>query len=310
MMTLEKIFCPTDLRPSPDEALSYALALAKSYEAKVFVSYAVEAETLTEERAAQLRVQIAETVARHCYHTNAGRPGRPDWEAVITTGEAAEAIIREAAQRHADLIVMHSRRQSYAATLLGSTAEAVCRTAPCPVLITHPDEREWVDPATGAIRLQNILMAYDFSNDSEVALMFALLLAEEYQAGLHLLHVLAQASDTLRYEESDFENTRRHLQEAVPEEAKLWCQLTPVVRTGKPYREILAYADEHDIDLICLGVRGAGFGLQALFGSNVDRVLRQASCPVLIARPLKPASFVLAESKAEAIADTHALIER
>ena len=33
---------------------------------------------------------------------------------------------------------------------------------------------------------------------------------------------------------------------------------------------------------------GAGFGMRALFGSNVDRVLRQARCPVLVARPLMP----------------------
>jgi hypothetical protein len=29
--------------------------------------------------------------------------------------------------------------------------------------------------------------------------------------------------------------------------------------------------------------------MRTLFGSNVDRVLRQALCPVLVARPLKPA---------------------
>lgn len=83
----------------------------------------------------------------------------------------------------------------------------------------------------------------------------------------------------------------------VPDETKLWCQLKPEIRSGKPSREILAYTDEHNIDLICMGVCGAGFGRQSLFGSNVDRVLRQASCPVLIARPPNPASFVLAESK-------------
>jgi len=57
------------------------------------------------------------------------------------------------------------------------------------------------------------------------------------------------------------------------------------VKEGKPYREILAYAEEQEIDLICMGVRGAGFGMRALFGSNTDRVPRQAPCPVLIARP-------------------------
>ena len=56
----------------------------------------------------------------------------------------------------------------------------------------------------------------------------------------------------------------------------------------QPYREILNYAEKNQIDLICLGAHGAGFGMRALFGSNVDRVLRQAPCPVLVTRPLKP----------------------
>ncbi|MFN7930951.1 MAG: universal stress protein [Blastocatellia bacterium] len=300
MLTLEKIFCSTDLRPGNDEALSYALALAKAYEAKLYVCHALAESPVTDDT--QLRQPIATMLEQHCYHTPTGCPGLPDWEPILAVGDPAETITREAAQHHADLIVMHSRRQSYAATLLGSTAEAVSRTAPCPVLITHPDEREWVNPTTGEIRLKTILMPYDFSNDSEVALMFALMLAEEYQSELHLLHVLPPhtGASFVLAEEEEFREAVRQLQDAVPEEAKLWCNLKTVVREGKPYREILEYADAHEVDLICMGVRGAGFGMQALFGSNVDRVLRQSPCPILLARPLKPASFVLAEAKVEA----------
>jgi nucleotide-binding universal stress UspA family protein len=60
------------------------------------------------------------------------------------------------------------------------------------------------------------------------------------------------------------------------------------VSEGYPYREILNYAENNEIDLISVGAHGAGFGMRALFGSNVDRVLRQAPCPVLVARPLRP----------------------
>jgi nucleotide-binding universal stress UspA family protein len=71
----------------------------------------------------------------------------------------------------------------------------------------------------------------------------------------------------------------------------LWCKVIQAVNCGQPYREILSYAEENEIDLICMGVHGAGFAMRALFGSNTDRVLRQAPCPALIARPLKPASI-------------------
>ena len=78
------------------------------------------------------------------------------------------------------------------------------------------------------------------------------------------------------------------LQWAVPAEVRAWCRIRQAVREGHPYREVLGYAEEQNIDLICMGASGTGFGMKALFGSNADRVLRQSPCPVLIARPLRP----------------------
>jgi hypothetical protein len=69
------------------------------------------------------------------------------------------------------------------------------------------------------------------------------------------------------------------------------------VRWGKVYQEVLAYAKEQQIDLICLGASGSNFSLGALFGSNVDRILREAPCPVLIARPIKLANLPASASR-------------
>jgi nucleotide-binding universal stress UspA family protein len=226
--------------------------------------------------------------------TGAGHRPPSEYAGIIAQGEAGEAITKAAAEERADLIVMRSRRRPVAASLLGSTAEAVCRTAPCPVLITHPDEREWVGLTTGEIDLQKILVATDFSIDSELALQLALTFAQEYQAELHMLHALpvappAAALDLPPEMESEFQRAARVLKQSVPDEAYLWCNIFQAVKSGPPYREILSYAEENEIDLICLGAHGAGFAMRALFGSNTDRVLRQAPCPVLIARPLRPA---------------------
>ena len=88
--------------------------------------------------------------------------------------------------------------------------------------------------------------------------------------------------------ENAFHTAAKRLKNVVPAEAHLWSEVKQVVSQGLPYREILAYARENEIDLICIGASGAGFGLWALFGSNTDSILRQAACPVLIARPLRP----------------------
>lgn len=118
------------------------------------------------------------------------------------------------------------------------------------------------------ITIERILCPTDFSPESEEALRYAI--------------ALAWAS------ERRFERAARLLQSAVPAEVLLWCEIKQVVKKGEPYREVLAYAEEQNMDLSCMGVRGAGFGLRSLFGSNTDRVLRQAPCPVLIARPRTP----------------------
>lgn len=300
-MALERIFCPIDLKSTQDIALSYGLAMAREYEAHLYVCYVAESGCPTQEELDAILDQIRDAVEHHCYQTEGGRPGLPYWEPIVVDGDAAEIIPIEAARHHADLIIMRSRRKNYAATLLGSTAEAVSRSAPCPVLITHSRERDWIDKETGRIALKNILMAYDFSPDSELALNMALTLAEEYQAELHMLHVIPPPAGSDMPEEAGrrIEYATRRLQDSLPDEAKEWCATRLVVREGKPYMEILEYAEESAVDLICMGVRGAGFGMQALFGSNVDRVLRQAECPILIARPLKLSSFVLSEQKIE-----------
>ena len=202
-------------------------------------------------------------------------------------------ITAEAESRRADLIFMRSRRRPYAAALLGSTAEGVTRLAPCPVLVMHADELEWLDSATGEISLRNILIGYDFSPYSQLALQYALTLAQQYQAGLHLLHVLPPPIldqpeiAWVNHTETPYHQAARRLQEAVPAEAHLWSNVKHSVQQGQPYSAILSYVQNNEIDLIAMGAHGGGFGIHTLFGSNVDRVLREARCPLLIAHPIR-----------------------
>jgi nucleotide-binding universal stress UspA family protein len=56
------------------------------------------------------------------------------------------------------------------------------------------------------------------------------------------------------------------------------------MRTGVPYREILAGAADEGAALIVMGTRGRGGLDRALLGSVADRVVRLAACPVLTLR--------------------------
>jgi nucleotide-binding universal stress UspA family protein len=80
--------------------------------------------------------------------------------------------------------------------LMGSVAEKVVRTAPCPVLtVRHPRTRirrqrcQHARRRSVMITLKHILVATDFSEPSDAALTYGRELARTFQATLHLVHV-------------------------------------------------------------------------------------------------------------------------
>ena len=281
MNNIKRILCPTDLSPYSGNAVSYALALARNHDAELIVLHCTDNPSGDEELRNSVREYVDASYPRCRF-------------VVVPAERVDEEIMTQAQAERVDLIVMRSRRRPHRAALLGSTAESVSRMAPCPVLVLHNDGKEFVSDES-RVDLKRVLVAYDFSDYSELALNYGLSIAQENQAELHLLHVLPPRSvsepEIAWYPikgESAYHTAARRLQKAVPPEVHLWCNVTTAVSEGQAYREILDYAEKNEIDLISVGAHGAGFGMRALFGSNVDRVLRQARCPVLVARPLKP----------------------
>lgn len=293
MINIQRILCPTALTSESDEGLRYAVALTLAYGAKLYLLYCREGHVSNGKGGQADPDSEPLFTASLAPHLGLNTFGDFEWEGLVLDDvkNIGDAIVNEAGKYQVDLIVMRSRRRPHAAVLLGSTAETVCRKAPCPVLVTHPMEREWVGLSTGEIDLNRVLVAHDFSRDSELALDYGLSLAQESQAELNLLHVLGNAGrgePELAWSASSKGNAytfvTHKLQEAIPKEAFLWCNCVHTVRCGKPSDEIVAYARERKIDLICIGASGRDWRLGRLFGSNVDRVLRQAPCPVLVTR--------------------------
>lgn len=308
-MPIKSILCPTDLTAESDEALRYALGLARTYDAKLIAFHCERPNGTTDRLQSDLKMTFEQALFRYL---GPAELAAINWQRVVEQGDdPGQAISDYAAEHGVELIVMRSRRRPHLAALLGSTAESVCRRAPCPVLVMHSDQRNWVDDESHRITVKRVMVAYDFSDYSELALKQGLCFAQQYQAELHILHVLppstvdeSEISWFPLGKEDAYHKAARRLQKAVPAEAHLWCEIKHAVFEGQAYREILNYAEKNSIDLVCIGAHGAGFASRALFGSNVDRVLRQAPCPVLVTRPLKPAITLPknTESRAAALA--------
>lgn len=300
ILNFERIHCPVAESHESDEGLRYAILIARSYSARLSVLTCNDGSSTGDETVEAMRTGIKRAIE----HSLVSFPGSADavgldWDlTVVKSSRPEEAINREAASQNADLIVMGSRRRPAATVVvLGSTTEAVCRTAPCSVLVTRLTPGRDASITKTNFGLKKLLVATDFSSHSELALQYGLSLAQEFQSELHLVHVItgarsteAEMSWTSQDTEGPYHAAAKRLHESVPAEVHLWSNVTHAVREGKAYREIVSYAVEQDVDLICIGAHGQGFTFGTLFGTNTDRVLRQAPCPVLVSRPVKVGS--------------------
>jgi nucleotide-binding universal stress UspA family protein len=147
--------------------------------------------------------------------------------------------------------------------------------------------------------LRNILVPTDFSETASAALEYAKLLAQNFGAAIHLLHVahdpavcvpimepnastvalLAQLRDDVG------RDARRKLASLLSESDQKRFGVKLELRWGAPYLEIHDYAARHHIDLIVMGTHGRGAIGSLLFGSVADKAVRGASCPVLVVPP-------------------------
>lgn len=129
---LRRILCPLDLAEDPEPVLRYALSLAEEYQAEFIVLQAVPL----------VPWQHRPSVEQDCWRAIEGLipEQAKDWcmpQVVVRWEHPAEAIVCEARERQADLIVMSVRRSRAASWSSHSpwpvASEVVCR-AGCPVL--------------------------------------------------------------------------------------------------------------------------------------------------------------------------------
>lgn len=137
--------------------------------------------------------------------------------------------------------------------------------------------------------IQEILVTTDFSGQALPAVRYALTLAGKVGAMVTLLHVVETASwvsgmEVVVLARTDAEVAslaRIQLEALANREAKSSGAVTTVVRSGKPFHEIVVAAGEREVDLIVITTHGHTGLKRAWIGSTAERVVRHAPCPVL-----------------------------
>ncbi|NKB38765.1 MAG: universal stress protein [Gammaproteobacteria bacterium] len=141
------------------------------------------------------------------------------------------------------------------------------------------------------INLKRILWPTDFSETSDAAQTYACNLAKQFDAELHIVHVIIDPAYAVSpmgvgYIPASYHEDMRVRSDA--ELAKLPVDSAAdglsVVREslgGSAAENITDYAQEHDIGMIVIGTHGYSGLSRMLMGSVAEKVVRTAGCPVL-----------------------------
>jgi nucleotide-binding universal stress UspA family protein len=141
--------------------------------------------------------------------------------------------------------------------------------------------------------IRDILVPTDFSEFSASAVEYATTLAQLHGATIHLMHVIEEstmatpslpggATDSAATEEAEAAD---HMHNFVYWKLKDNTNIKEVVCRGKPYREIVRYAQREEIDLIVIATHGRTGLAHVLMGSVAEKVIRLSHVPVLAVKP-------------------------
>jgi nucleotide-binding universal stress UspA family protein len=293
-----RILCATDLSDLSNQAVYYGASLAARFEAVLVLCHVIDLPVVSVHGAAYVYphdyVEGLKVDAQQKLQ-DLMRDRAASWKPVVIAGPVASTLCNLAGTEKADLVIAATHgRSGLKRWILGSVTERLIRTVPCPLMSITPFAGKPETAVPAPVEFKNILVGCDFSVDSGAALESAISLAQEYQARLHLVHVIepvayreVMLAQGVLDEMRENLNTKRtgQLKAMVPDGVDNWCEVKTNCLAGKPYEELIKYATIHAVDLIVLGIRGRGLVDTMLLGATTDRVVRKSPCPVLAVGP-------------------------
>lgn len=162
MSQISRMLVPTDFSPPSALAADYAIDMARRYGATIELLHVIEdfaGAHFTMEGYIDLP-HVRDRIRAEAETGLAELARRAEAAGVrvsthLMSGNPAAAIVKHANGEASDLIVMGTHgRSGFAHLLLGSVAERVVRTAPCPVLTVRDTRRTTETVAADMERLQ------------------------------------------------------------------------------------------------------------------------------------------------------------
>ena len=286
-VSISKIMVTTDFSEISDRALDYAIALARRYDARIYLAHVITPDPFqfAEPQLAQATYEKVRQAAEEGITDIliSGKLRGVPHEVLMEEGNVWPCLESLIVRNEIDLVVVGTHgRGKVQKLLIGSVAEEIFRKADCAVLTVGPAVK---NPNAKEVELNHILFATDFGPGAEKAAAYAFSLAQEHNATLTLLHVIESAA---AYTEESVARQREinvvRMKQLMPPGSENWCRPEFRATFGAAVEEILTAARESKADLIVMGAKAR----KSLAGhaplTIAYNVVTKAPCPVITVR--------------------------
>jgi nucleotide-binding universal stress UspA family protein len=282
---LQTIIVGVDGDEGGREALALAARLQRTFASRVIAVLSHPGDGIPSRASspayeASMRDEARRTLLRELAH--AAVIAEPE----VVSAPSSQRGLHEAAKAHdAQLIVVGAGRHGRLARMLGrDVTAATLHGAPCPVSVAQRRAGTMTPP------LRTIAVGFDGSPQSRAALELARELAGAARARLQLLWVVPAsvpvspwASRAVAMTQRERAERDRALAIATETIGALGDNSTGDTAPGVAHEELAQLC--RDADLLVVGSRGGGALRRVLRGSTSMRLVREASCPVLVVPP-------------------------
>ncbi len=308
MREIKKIIWATDGSKESEEALSYAVFIAKKFGSKIIGisvipmseqlineyfrksegkvhTWAVKVNEKLESRLSSIAVELASQGVK--------------FGGVVLEGEPNKEIVGLARREKADLIVMGKRGHGLIdRILIGSNTLKVLRESRMPVLAVKKRDQK------SAVDIRNILVPLDITEKVDSAFNYAIGLAERINASISVLYVFRLDTyaaleippyvlanlieDLLAFSSTELakrvEEAKRRIDNKKTDKLEININ-TEVIRGISPSMTIVDYATSKNTDLIVINTHGRKGIKKFVLGSVAEKVIQESPCAVLALKP-------------------------
>ena len=245
-------------------------------------------------RSSGLAPEVDEAITAYTHETLEGvlerlRSSGRSVEGEVLRGRAATAIVDDAREFGADLVVVGSRGHgTIASLLLGSVSSEVVDHASCPVLVARTADLARIvfatDGSPSAEAAELILRAWPIFAGLPIRVVSVVDIVRPWTTGIAPT-MYAQVLDTyaVDWDEAKVEH-RRIVDETATRLRNGGRMVDTEVRSGDAAAEIITVVDQQHADLVVLGSRGHTGVTRLLLGSVARNVLSGSTASVLIVR--------------------------